>query len=269
MFGTPIPRRDDHDPPVSAFSTTASSEPWARRTWMAEPGGAAAASLTIAGFVRNNRVAALQNPQRAQLRELGRHCSSALRRRARPRRIVCTASAWELPCAGDRRPAADGHRNAAAAPPAPRRARPPLQAGAERSRRRYSCSSMRCKPRPIAPVEHAQRPLDALLPQPPLQHRQPVPHRLRALSPRRGDAVQQFLARADDHLGGGRRRGRAQIGHEIGDGHVGLVAHRRDHRHGASGDGPRHGLFVEGPEIFERSAAAAHDHQLRPAVRLK
>ena len=88
--------------------------------------------------------------------------------------------------------------------------------------------------------------------------------RLRGLGARGGDAVEQFVARADHHLGGGGRRGRAQVGHEIGDGDVGLVAHGGNHRHGAGGDGARHGLFVEGPEIFQRAAAAAHDDQVRP-----
>ena len=44
------------------------------------------------------------------------------------------------------------------------------------------------------------------------------------------------------------------------------MAHSGDHRDGAAGDGAGHGFFVEGPEVFERSAAAGHDHQLGPGV---
>ena len=81
-----------------------------------------------------------------------------------------------------------------------------------------------------APVQNAERAIDALLPQAALQHREAVAQRLRGLGARGGDAVEQFVARADHHLGGGGRRGRAQVGHEIGDGDVGLVSHGGDHR---------------------------------------
>ena len=69
----------------------------------------------------------------------------------------------------------------------------------------------------------------------------------------------QILLDRDGQLGGGRRRRRPQVGDEIGDGEVGLVADGRDHRDAAGDDGPRHRLFVEGPEIFQRSAAPRHD----------
>ena len=42
------------------------------------------------------------------------------------------------------------------------------------------------------------------------------------------------------------------------------MAHGGDHRHGTGGDGARHGLFVEGPEILQGAAAAAHNHHVRP-----
>ena len=79
-----------------------------------------------------------------------------------------------------------------------------------------------------------------------------------------GHAVEQIVARGNHHFGGGRGRGRAQIGHEIGDGHIRLMSHRRDHRHRAGRNRARYGLLVEGPQVFERSAAAPHDHQFRP-----
>ena len=48
-----------------------------------------------------------------------------------------------------------------------------------------------------APVQHAQRAIDTLLPKAPLQHRHAVAHGLGGLGARRGDPVEQFLARAD------------------------------------------------------------------------
>ena len=50
---------------------------------------------------------------------------------------------------------------------------------------------------------------------------------------------------------GGRRRGRAQVGGEIGQGEVGLVADRGDHRHRAGGDRAHQGLVVERPQVFQ------------------
>ena len=62
-----------------------------------------------------------------------------------------------------------------------------------------------------------------------------------------GDAVEQFLAGADDHLGGGRGRGRAQVGHEIRDGHIGFMTYGGNYGDGATRDGAGDGFFVEGP----------------------
>ena len=114
------------------------------------------------------------------------------------------------------------------------------------------------------PVQDAERAIDALLPQAAFQHRDAVAQRLRGLGARGGDAVEELVARADHHLGSGGGRGSAQIGHEIGDGDIGLVAHGGDHGHGTGGDGARHGLFVEGPEIFQGAAAAGDNHHVRP-----
>ena len=75
---------------------------------------------------------------------------------------------------------------------------------------------------------------------------------------------------------GGRRsaRGRrgAPVGDEVGDGEVGLVAYAADDGDGRSGDGPRHPFVVEGPQLFQRAAAAGDDDHVqrlslrRPAV---
>ena len=71
--------------------------------------------------------------------------------------------------------------------------------------------------------------------------------------------VIEFLARANDNFGGGRRRGRAEVGDEIGDGEVDLMAHAADHRNLTCGDGAGDNFFVEGPEVFERASAARHE----------
>ena len=73
------------------------------------------------------------------------------------------------------------------------------------------------------------------------------------------DARDELVLPRDDHLRGRRRRRRAQVGDEVGDRDVGLVADGRDHRHRAAGDRARHDLLVERPEILDRSAAAPDD----------
>ncbi len=65
---------------------------------------------------------------------------------------------------------------------------------------------------------------------------------------------------------GGQRRGRgcgrAQVGDEVGDGHVDFVTDARHRRHAAGGDRARHALVIEAPEIFERAAAARDDEHV-------
>ena len=73
------------------------------------------------------------------------------------------------------------------------------------------------------------------------------------------DVAGELVLAPHDELGGRRWRRRAQVGDEVGDGDVGLVADRGDDRHRRGGDRPGDGLFVERPEILERSAAAADD----------
>src|ERR1022692_2254976 len=115
-------------------------------------------------------------------------------------------------------------------------------------------------------VQQSQRPFDRLLLPAARQHSQVVAHGVHQLLLEAGDAVEQFLAGADDHLGGGRGRGGAQVGDEIGDGHVGFMAHGGHDRYGAARDGAGDSFFVEGPEVFKRAAAAGHDHQFGPGV---
>ena len=59
-----------------------------------------------------------------------------------------------------------------------------------------------------------------------------------------------------------RRGGSPRVGHEVGDGEVGLVAHAGDHGQTRRVDGPRHPLIIEGPQFFQRSAAPRDDDSL-------
>ena len=63
----------------------------------------------------------------------------------------------------------------------------------------------------------------------------------------------------DDQLGRGRRRGGAQVGGEIADGIVDLVADGRDDRDFGRTDGAREGFVIEGPQVLGRAAAASEN----------
>ncbi len=63
--------------------------------------------------------------------------------------------------------------------------------------------------------------------------------------------------------------GGAHVGDEVGDGEVHLVAHGGDHRHLGGRDGPGQHLVVEGPQVLERAAAAAHDDHVHAAQRVQ
>ena len=83
--------------------------------------------------------------------------------------------------------------------------------------------------------------------------------RAAAAAPQRAELLRQIVAHRDRALGGGRRRRRAQVGDEVGDGEVGLVADRGDHGDAAGEDRARHRLLVERPQVLERAAAARDD----------
>ncbi len=92
--------------------------------------------------------------------------------------------------------------------------------------------------------------------------RKQVAHLLDQIALMVGDVAIEFLARPDDNFRGGGRSGRAQVGHKIGDGEIGLVSHAGNHRHGGSGNRASDGFLVEGPKIFERAAAAGENHHI-------
>ncbi|CAB3913760.1 hypothetical protein LMG26858_04880 [Achromobacter anxifer] len=75
------------------------------------------------------------------------------------------------------------------------------------------------------------------------------------------DAAQQFRARHASQFGGGRRRGCAHVGHEIGDGEIRFVSDAADDGNLAGRDFAGQRLVVETPKILD--AAAAADQQQR------
>ena len=96
------------------------------------------------------------------------------------------------------------------------------------------------------------------------EHGEAVAHEFGEAGFAAAQAVEHFLALADDHSRGGRGSGGAEVGYEIGNGDVGFVADGGDDRDGRGGDGAGDGFFVEGPKIFERAAAAGDGYELRP-----
>ena len=80
-----------------------------------------------------------------------------------------------------------------------------------------------------------------------------------------GDPGLQLLLGLHHPLGGGRGCRGAQVGHEVGDRVVRLVAHRRDRGDAGRGDRPGHRLLVEGPEVLEAAAAAGEDDHVESA----
>ena len=80
-----------------------------------------------------------------------------------------------------------------------------------------------------------------------------------ARSASRSMRADELVFRRHDDLGRRRRRGRPQVGNQVRQRDVHLVADGRDDRHRAGRDRPRHGLLVEGPQVFNRAAAAPDD----------
>ena len=57
-------------------------------------------------------------------------------------------------------------------------------------------------------------------------------------------------------------RGCPHIGHKVGDGHVGLMPHGRDHRDLRGENAPGHVLVVEGPQVLHGPAAPSGDDEV-------
>jgi hypothetical protein len=90
-------------------------------------------------------------------------------------------------------------------------------------------------------------------------------HGAREAGVQQGQLVVELDEAGAGQLGGGGGGGGAQVGGEVGDAHVGLVADAHHHRQRAGADGAGDGFAVEGGEVFE-AAAAAHQEQHIGAV---
>ena len=77
---------------------------------------------------------------------------------------------------------------------------------------------------------------------------------MRALEPR-----EELVEVGDDEPAGDGRRRRADVGGEVAERRVLLVADGRDDRHGAGGDRPHEALVGEREQVLE-AAAAAREH---------
>src|SRR5207245_8712112 len=98
---------------------------------------------------------------------------------------------------------------------------------------------------------------------------EPPPHRADQAVVEVAQGVDDGLLLPHDELGGGRRRRRAQVRHEVGDREVDLVADAGDHRGLRGDDRARDDLLVEGPEVLERAAAPADDDHVDVAERVQ
>ncbi|KAG0753524.1 hypothetical protein G6F22_021412 [Rhizopus arrhizus] len=78
------------------------------------------------------------------------------------------------------------------------------------------------------------------------------------------DAAQQFGTRHAGQFGGGGRRRRAHVGHEIHDGEVGFVPDAADHGDLAGGHLARQVFVVGAPEMFD-AAPPAHQPEIGSA----
>ena len=77
-----------------------------------------------------------------------------------------------------------------------------------------------------------------------------------------GEVVGDAVLGLGDELGGGGRRGRAEVGDEVGDGEVGFVAYGGDDGNLRGGDGAGDALRVEGGQVFKRASAAGDDDDI-------
>ena len=82
----------------------------------------------------------------------------------------------------------------------------------------------------------------------------------------RGGMIFDFLAGADDQLGGRRGRGGAEVGNKVDDGEVGFVADGGDHGDLGRGYGARQGFVIEGGQVFGGAAAARDDNHVDVVV---
>src|SRR5580704_1086994 len=73
----------------------------------------------------------------------------------------------------------------------------------------------------------------------------------------------EFAPSLHDQLGGGRGGGRADIGYEIRDREIRLMANSGNYRDRTCDNRASYSLFVEGPQVFDRAAAANEQNHIR------
>ena len=76
------------------------------------------------------------------------------------------------------------------------------------------------------------------------------------------DLSQEMTAVGRAAFGSGRWRGGAQVGHQIREGKIHLVPDPGHDRQARGENRPHHSLFVEGPQVFQRSAATRDDQHV-------
>ena len=241
------------------------SSPRASRTWTVSPScsGRGFAEHGRARRVPTDRVAASEDPQGTQRGELGGHRAEP---RPRRRRVVSDGR--------EQRP----HRRGPGDCPSPRPAAPvPARRGARRRPAIGACAGAQVAPGVAwsdrtAHVGHVAGEVRDLA-----WARGPARFVSRWRARARGDARSSAstprprataadrcrrhtsLRRAAHQLRGvGRRRG-PQVGDEVGDREVGLVADAGDDGHARGHDGARDGLLVERPQVFDAAAASRDD----------
>src|ERR1700733_10104176 len=91
------------------------------------------------------------------------------------------------------------------------------------------------------------------------QFRKVVAHLMDEAPRTLSEVILEFLARAYDNFSGSGGSGSADIGNEIGNGEIALVANTGDHRNFRCDDRAHNYFFVESPQIFERATTARED----------
>src|ERR1700733_1826907 len=91
------------------------------------------------------------------------------------------------------------------------------------------------------------------------QFRKVVAHLMDEAPGTLSEMIFELLARAHDNFSGSGRGGGADIGNKIGNGEIALVADSGNHRNFRRDDRAHNYFFIEGPQIFERAAAARND----------
>jgi len=80
------------------------------------------------------------------------------------------------------------------------------------------------------------------------------------------DAQHQFGVIRREQFGGGRGRGRTDIGGKIAQGDIGFMTDRANYRQWASGHRADYRLFIKRPQILQRAAATRQNQRVKAAT---